>query len=403
MNDKISSLIAAQRAGYAMAQPFYTSDTVFEADRKLVFGQEWWLAGHSSQIPNAGDYLLFDILTDSIIIVRDAQGTIRAFANVCRHRGSRLCTDLQGNTRRITCPYHAWTYNLDGSLFSARLLDESHDRSDLSLHPIRIEVLAGLIYVSLSNDPPDFAPLRRRMEPVLAPFGLDRTRIAHRAIYPVQANWKLLVENYNECYHCTSTHPEFSRSHAIHMPENRVAPLNDAMRARSEECGVPVDYIDQIGSENRTGGCDHSYNRYALLDGFQTGSEGGQPLAPLLGSLTGYDGGASDAYVGLLNPMLIYCDHAVLYRFHPISKEASLQEIIWLVHEDAVEGEDYDLDRLIWLWDVTTHADKRIVEDNARGVAAQHYVPGPLVSMERFIQRFIEAYQTMLGREGEKP
>ncbi len=385
----LASLIAAQQPGHAMAQGFYTSQTVWDADRRAIWGREWQLAGHISELPEAGDYLLFEVLKESVIIVRGANGTLRAFANVCRHRGSRLCLERLGNVRRFTCPYHAWVYNLDGSLFNARQLDGTHD---LSLHPIAIEVLSGLIYVSLSDNPPGFAQIRAAMEPVLRPFDLARTRIAHRASYAVRANWKLLLENYNECYHCAGAHPEFARSHATHMPDNRIQPLNDALKARSAAFGLPTDFIDGI----RGGGTDHAYNRYALLEGYDTGSQDGTALAPLLGSVTGYDGGASDAYVGMLNPMLIYCDHAVLYRFIPTDKDHCTQEIIWLVHADAREGRDYTLDRLTWLWDVTTRADKRIVEDNAAGVASRFYTPGPLVGMERYVSRFIDTYQTTL-------
>ena len=384
----IAGLISAQKPGHAMARRFYTSDAVWQADRSAFWGREWQLAGHVSELPQTGDYILFDMLEESVIVLRDGDA-IRAFANVCRHRGSRICLEPRGNVRRFTCPYHAWAYNLDGSLFHARQLQGAHD---LALHPVSVEVLAGLIYVSLADTPPDFAPIRAAMAPVLAPFDLARTRIAHRATYSVAANWKLLLENYNECYHCAAAHPEFSRGHATHMPESRVAPLNAAMQARSAACGVPTDFIDAIHG----GGTDHAYNRYALMDGFDTGSEDGTPLAPLLGSVQGHDGGASDAYVGILNPMLIYCDHAVLYRFLPSGKDHCAQEILWLVHEDAEEGRDYDRDRLTWLWDVTTRADKRIVEDNAAGVASRFYTPGPLVGMERYVARFIDTYLATL-------
>lgn len=385
----LDSLLAMQRAGHAMPQVFYRSDAIWEADQEAVFGREWMLAGHISELPRSGDYLLFDILDESVIVCRDGD-RVRAFANVCRHRGSRLCREPSGNLRRFTCPYHAWAYGLDGSLVRARLLEEGHE--DLSLHPVAVEVLEGLIYVSLADDPPDFAPLRATLTPLLAPFGLARTLIAHREQYPVQANWKLLIENYNECYHCSAAHPEFSRSHAIHLPDARVEPLNAAMAAKSAACGAPTALVEEIG----TGGVDHAYNRYALFDGFATGSEDGQPLAPRLGGLTGFDGGASDAYVGILNPMLIYCDHAVLYRFLPQDRDTCIQEIIWLVQEDAVEGRDYDRDRLTWLWDVTTRADKRIVEDNAAGIAGRYYRPGPLTIMERYVERFITGYQAKL-------
>ncbi len=396
MADSIAKLIAEQRPGHAMAQPFYTAPTVFEADRRAVFGTDWMLAGHVSEVPEPGDYMLFDLLADSVIICRDAVGGIRAFANVCRHRGSRLCISPRGNVKRFTCPYHAWAFNLDGGLFHARLLDPAYDRDALSLFPVAVEVLEGLIYVSLADDPPSFDALRAEMTPCLAPFSLARTRIAHRATYDVKSNWKLLLENYNECYHCASAHPEFSRSHAIHMSEDRVTPLNEEMETRAAACGAPTPLIDRVGRLRTRGGTDYAYNRYALLDGYLTGSEDGAPVAPLLGQISGYDGGASDVYVGLLNPMLIYCDHAVLYRFFPVDKDTCAQEIIWLVQAEAEPGRDYDVDRLTWLWDVTTRADKRIVEANARGVGSCHYVPGPLVPMEAYVARFITAYQDML-------
>ena len=397
----IRDLLDGQQPGYAMAQGFYTAPEVFEADSAAVFGRDWQLAGHISEIPETGDYLLFDVLRCSVILVRDAQGGVSAHANVCRHRGSRLCLEPRGNVRRFTCPYHAWSFNLDGSLFHARHLAPEHDTGELGLHPVAVRVFHGLIYVSLSDAPPSFDALEDELSPLLAPFDLARTRIAHRAAYPVRANWKLLVENYNECYHCAPAHPEFSRSHATHMNDARVAPLNVRMAERAAACGIPTTHLDRIGSHRPPGSEDYAYNRYALLDGYLTGSEDGAPLAPLLGSITGHDGGASDVYVGVLNPMLLYADHAVLYRFIPVDSENAVQEVIWLVHEDAREGADYDLARLTWLWDVTTRADKRIIEDNMAGVADRHYRPGPLVEMERYVRRFIEAYQDRLTRHIE--
>lgn len=397
-----AKLVAAQKKGHSLTQPFYLSDAIFEQDVNTVFYHEWQLAGHISEIPEAGDYVLFEMMTESIIVVRGTGGEVYAHANVCRHRGSRVCSDPRGNTKRFTCPYHAWAYNLDGSLFAARMLDDTHDRSELGLKPVAVEVFHGLIYVSLSDTPARFDRLRADLDPCLSPFGLARTKIAHRASYPVRANWKLLVENYNECYHCASAHPEFARSHVTHMAAERVQPLNAEMRARAAAAGIPTNTIDCIGSARPDGSPDYAYNRYALFDGYLTGSETGAPVAPLLGDLTGYDAGASDAYVGLLNPMLLYCDYIVIYRFIPIDKDTSIQDIIWLVHEDAREGQDYDLERLTWLWDVTTVADKRIIEKNQQGINSRFYEPGPFVGMETYTQRFIEAYLTTLTHHEAK-
>ena len=392
----IATLVKTQKKGFALTQPFYLSDAVFEKDVDSFFYQDWQMAGHVSEIPQAGDYFLFEMMKESVIIVRGKDGTVHALANVCRHRGSRVCIEPRGNTKRFTCPYHAWAFNLDGSLFNARMLDEDHDRSKLGLKHVAVEVFHGLIYVSFSDAPASFDKLRADLDPVLAPFALERTKIAYRESYPVRANWKLLVENYNECYHCTAAHPEFARSHVTHMAAERVEPLNAEMQARSKLAGVPTDYFDCIGSARPKGSPDYACNRYSLFDGYLTGSEDGAPLAPLLGKVKAYDSGASDVYVGILNPMLIYCDHALIYRFIPVDKDTSIQEIIWLVHEDASEGTDYDLDRLKWLWDVTTIADKRIIEKNQEGVNSRFYEPGPFVSMEAYTQRFIEAYLTTL-------
>ncbi len=392
MTTHISELISGHKDGYALAQDFYRSAEVFERDLNDVFYTEWQLVGHAGEVPNTGDYILFDLMEESIIITRREDGSIHAMANVCRHRGSRVCEEVRGNTKRFTCPYHAWSYNLDGSLFHARQLDANQDKSKLGLKPVAIEVFHGLIFVSLAENPASFARVRDDLDAILEPFRLDKLKVAHRASYPVDANWKLLVENYNECYHCTAAHPEFSRSHSIHLVPERVAPLNDEMRKRAEECGVPSDFVDCIAHNRHPDAPDYAYNRYALFEGYLTGSEDGKALAPLLGDLQGHDGGASDLYIGILNPMLIYCDHMVIYRFIPVDKDTSVQEIIWLVREDAQEGVDYDLDRLTWLWDVTTVADKHIIEKNQQGVNSRYYEPGPFVDMEVYTQRFISAY-----------
>lgn len=392
---ELAALIAAQRTGRSLDQAFYLAPEVFAADRARIFHEDWHFAGHISEIPEPGDYLLFDMLGESVIIVR-TEGGIKAHANVCRHRGSRLCLEPRGSVKRFTCPYHAWSYQVDGRLFHARQLDAGEDRDALSLKPVAIEVFEGLIYVCLSETPTRFGTLRAELTPHVGPFDLARTKIAHRQSYPVKANWKLLVENYNECYHCSGAHPEFSRSHSIHMTADRVAPLGDDLQARAAAVGISAATVDRSTTLRSEGSPDYSYNRYALFDGYLTGTADGQPVAPLLGDLTGYDGGASDVYVGVLNPMLIYCDHAVLYRFIPVDLHHSVQEIIWLVHEDAQEGRDYDLDRLTWLWDVTTEADKRIIEANQDGIGSRYYEPGPLVEMEQYTRRFLETYLARL-------
>lgn len=394
----LETLLAGRRKGYALDQAFYRSPDVFAQDMERFYLPEWHFAGHVSEIPEPGDYVLFEVLDESVILVRGSDGVVRAFANVCRHRGSRICLEASGHVRRFTCPYHAWTYQLDGSLFSARLMGPDIDTANLGLKPVPCEVFHGLIFVSFADAPSSFDQMRADLDAPLAPFGLERTKIAHRARYPVAANWKLLVENYNECYHCAPAHTEFTRADPTHMEADKVAPLNRAMEGRARELGIPTDYIDRVGPDCPPGSIDYTFSRHSLYDGVLTGTEDGQPAAPLLGDLAGYDGGACDLYVGIFNPMLIYCDYVVIYRFIPLDEGRSEQEIIWLVREDATEGQDYDLARLTWLWDVTTVADKTIVQSNQQGVNSRYYEPGPLAGMEHYTQLFLNLYAERMSR-----
>lgn len=392
----VQAMLSRRRADHALEQDFYHSEEMFARDMRDVFMPDWHFAGHITQIPEPGDYFLFEVLDESVILCRDDAGKVRALANVCRHRGSRVCLDHSGKARRFTCPYHAWTYNLDGSLFSARMMGADFDKATNGLTPVPVDVFAGMIFVSFAEQPSAFDRMRAELTPLLAPFGLERTRIAHRASYPVAANWKLLVENYNECYHCAPAHPEFARTHPTHMDADRVKPFNDAMHPRARELGIPTDCVDRVGKDCPPGSVDYTASRHSLHDGYVTGSQSGQPVAPLLGSLTGYDGGACDLYVGIFNPMLVYCDHMVIYRFVPVDKDNSIQEIIWLVRDDAVEGRDYDLAQLIWLWDITTLADKLIIEKNQQGVRSRYYQPGQLAGMEAYTRRFLDLYAARL-------
>jgi Rieske 2Fe-2S family protein len=388
----IGALVSAQRPGFALDQAFYRDSDIYQKDLERIFFEEWLLAGHVSDVLDIGDFFSFEIAGESVIIVRSDAETVSALVNVCRHRGSRVCLKERGTARRFVCPYHAWTYNLDGTLECARLIAEELDPEEWGLRTVSCKVYHGMIYISFSDAPTSFDEIERELTPLIAPFELAKTKIAYRASYPVEANWKLLVENYNECYHCASAHPEFSRSHSIHMTPDRVAPLNRAMATQTVACGLATDVLDRMADKRPPGSPDFAYDRYALFDGFETGSEDGKPVGPLLGQVKGYDSGASDIYVGMLNPMLVYCDHAVAYRFIPIAEERSIQEIIWFVHEDAVEGKDYDLARLTWLWDVTTVADKLIIEKNQEGVNSRFYRPGPYAPMESYTQRLVAAY-----------
>ena len=169
------------------------------------------LVGHVSQLQESGDYFLAELAGESIIVVCRDDNEIGAYYNVCRHRGSRICREQRGKTRVFVCPYHAWSYNLDGSLRPARLMPADFDKADAKLHPCHVIVFEGLIFISLAKDePPEFEPALREIQPYVAPQKLANAKVIHETVIATKANWKLVVENFWECYHCQPSHPEFA-------------------------------------------------------------------------------------------------------------------------------------------------------------------------------------------------
>ncbi len=376
-NALVSDLIAARKPGFGLDQAFYSDAEVYARDMDRVYLREWLYAGHASQIPEPGDYFLFEVAGESVIVVRGDDGVVRALVNVCRHRGSRVCYEKRGNTRWFSCPYHGWTYDLRGELKAARQMPKDFDMSASGLAAIRAELFHGFIMISFADQPESYDTARRLLDATIAPFGLDRAKVAHSESYRIDANWKLAVENYVECYHCAPAHPEFAESHSIQRPQERNTKLIAALKFSAEEAGVSTEDISHDGRADGAPGLPFYYDRYALFPGYVTGSQDGKPVAPLLGDLKSFDGGASDLMLGGLNFFLFYSDHGVVYRFIPHGIQNTECEIVWLVRDDAEEGVDYDLERMTWLWSVTTEADKLIIENNQQGVNSRFYRPGP--------------------------
>jgi Rieske 2Fe-2S family protein len=188
-----------------LAQEYYTSSSIFGTEMEAILSKKWLCAGHHSQIPDPGSYFVFEIGNESLIITRDRTGGIRAFFNICRHRGARVCTEAQGRfVGGIQCPYHAWTYGLDGKLIGAPHMDEveGFERSDFPLRPVPVAVWEGLIFINLTPDP---VPFESDFTPLIGKFSrwhLAQLQRVHQTVYEVDANWKLLFQNYSECYHC---------------------------------------------------------------------------------------------------------------------------------------------------------------------------------------------------------
>ena len=391
----IESLIACQRPGFSLDQPFYTHPDIFARDFERIISRKWLFVDHVSRIPDPGDYFLYEIAGESIIVLRDQEGEVRAFFNVCRHRGSRICTKPEGRAVRLVCPYHAWSYGLDGRCVRARGMPPGFDPGPYGLRPCRVRVLQGLIYICLSSDDvPDFDVIAGHIAPYLALHGVDRAKIVHRETFPTDANWKLVVENFRECAHCLPAHPEYTAIYAyVRASEHGgLQGYDDAIAAWSEQVGARGLPGRSESWEDTFPDQPHYGRRRPIGNGRCTLTADGKPAPPLMGDFKEYDGGDTVVWLHPLHAFWGANDHVTLFRFTPVHAQLTDVELTWLVREDAEEGVDYDVERLAWLWHETTVADTRIINDNQKGVNSRSYCPGPYLELEAFVEKVTTWY-----------
>jgi len=369
LKECLERLLAAQPEASALQQAFYADARIYEHDITRIHLRRWLCAGHVSEIPEAGDWFRFDVAGESLIIVRGRDGEVRGLVNVCRHRGSLICAEQAGRSNRLTCPYHGWTYDLEGRLRVARNMP-GLDLAAHSLATVHCRIVADLIYVCFAEEPPDFGLVEEVVAQSLGRFGWADAKVAHRTSYGVKGNWKLVTENYQECYHCRPSHPEFARFHSTERPEEKTEGLRGQASAQAAAQGIRIEEYDcwpAGDGESREGAaCAND----AMYEGAVTGSRDGSPLAPLLA----------------------YPDHGLVYLFMPRGPQETDMEVLWLVDGKAEEGRDYNKQELTWLWDITSMADKRIIEHNQQGVNSRYYVPGPYSPMERLTRMFSAWY-----------
>ena len=403
--EKMTAMASAQleKPGFAINPYFYRSHVTYEAELEHIVFKSWLYAGHISQVAKNGDYFLFDVGEDSIIISRDNKGQIGAMHNICRHRGARVCEEPSGNRKAFICPYHGWAYGNDGHLKSAREMDqlEGFKCEDYALKKVRFVVFQGMIFINCDPNAPDFIAPLENISRQLGAYDLENAKVAERKTYRINANWKLVLENYLECYHCSSSHRQYAKLHTLEAPSEKVKPINQAMWARAEEltgvAGIAEEYYGYYNDATAFGACSYT-SRYALYEGFKTGSRDGQPVAPLMGNMQGYDGGAGDFQMGPLTFMLNYPDHCVLYRFIPRNLTETDMEVVWYVNGDAVEGVDYEVEKVTWLWHHTSLEDEYIILRNNEGLNSRFFEPGPYhPEYEATLMEFISWYLKALS------
>lgn len=392
MTTSTAQLIARRRPGYALEQAFYADPAIHAADLRALFARRFLFAGHECEVAAPGDWFVYDVGDESVIIVRGADRQIRAFHNVCRHRGSRLCSGT-GRTKGFVCPYHAWAYDLNGRLLRDTMAEHGVDAGALGLKPVSIRVVGGLIFMSLAAAPPSFDEAEAALAPALRPQGLAQARVAKIVDYRVRANWKIIWENNRECFHCPTTHPEYIRAnYDIQLGD----PRHEAeIVQRTRECGeawrtkgleVPSLVSDMTAAWYRA-------NRTPLRPGWLSESLDGKPVAPVMGAYPDRDVGTLRVTVFPNFWMHGSADYAVSTRVTPAGPRETDVRVYWLVAGHAQEGRDYDLDRLMPFWQRTSEQDWTICEDVQKGVLSSGYEPGPFAKVkERNVAQFLDWY-----------
>ena len=407
--------------GRALTIPgeYYIDEKHFAADERFIAEHLWLMADHVSRIPRPGDYFLFEYgRGDSVIIVRDRAGDVKGYHNVCRHRGSRLArhdedpapkdprlsvkqSAAEGNTPVFRCPYHAWTYDLDGKLISApNGMPADFDMAKHGMHPVHLKTTEGFIFVSLARgEAPEFESVVKNFTAVAKEYGAADLKIAARLSAPTRANWKLVLENFQECYHCGPAHRPLVTAHPFW--DGLKSQDQRARIAQQLEKFIPPGLINaQEGGMQPPGS---GWGGQILGAGVVSGTLDGKPCAPLLPARTEWTHrhrGVGSAWS--TGNLLCYDDHIVAVRFTPRAVKYTDAEIFWLVRGDA-KPKDYDIRRMKDLWEITYLEDKWLAENNHQGIESMGYAESPYAAVETGPRRFVEWYMTEMVPAGPRP
>ena len=357
----------------------YVSPEVFAWEQRHFFEDSWVCVGRSAELGSVGTQKAVAIGGEGVVLVRDEAGDLNAFFNVCRHRGHQLLAPgdcVQKGT--IQCPYHAWIYGLDGGLRGAPRFGDrpGFDRRDYPLIEVRAVEWMGWIFINTSGDAPDFDAHVGELSRLVAPYECDRLTVEGRHDYTVEANWKVLTENYHECYHCTNIHPELCK---VTPPDSGVDDEPDGAWV-----GGSMDLRPHAQTMSMTGeslgvalrGLDEERRRQVL-------------------------------YYSLWPNLLIslHPDYVMTHLLEPLSESQTRIVCEWLFPPEASARKDFDPSYAVDFWDITNWQDWRACEAVQRGVASRGYRQGPLSMSEGTTYKFISlvAQSYLDGRVSLRP
>ena len=341
---------------------YYTDQDRFRVEMDRLFTQDWICAGRVEQVESPGQFFLRELAGESIIITRSASGPLQAFYNVCRHRGTRLCTEAAGRfAGSIQCPYHAWTYTLDGRLVGAPHMDEvPHFRKeDYPLHRVEVDEWDGHIFMTLARAP---RPLVHQLADLPAKFRswrMQDLRLGHRIVYDVHANWKLIVQNYNECLHCPNLHPALNKLSHYLSGENE--PLH------ASYMGGRMDLRQGVATMSMDGTCPRAY----------------------LPELTETERRRIYYYAIFPNMLLsLHPDYMMVHTLWPLAPDRTVNICEWHFHPTELARPGFNASDVIDFWDLTNRQDWHVCELSQAGISSRAYVPGPYSNREDLLYAF---------------
>lgn len=396
----VRQMLQRRRPGYSLEAPFYIDPSIYDLDVDLVFSRHWIFVAPEPTMPEPGDYITVQIGRNSVLLVRGDDMQVRAFHNVCRHRGTRLCQEDKGVVGNLVCPYHQWTYDLSGKLLFAEGMGKAFDVSQHSLKPVHLRNIGGLLFICLSEDAPaDIDEMARTIEPYVLPHRMADCKVAKQTDLIEDCNWKLTVENNRECYHCAANHPELAVSLSAFILDD-FDPNDPSISDEAREY-----HAERERGRTRWAELQLPFQQVERLDSCVTGFRAERfPLAKAGASHTLDTDVAckrllADFKESALGDLSFWTqpnswhhfmsDHIITFAVLPIAVDKTLVRTTWMVHKDAVEGVDYDLENLTTVWTATNAQDRHLAEGVQRGAYSKAYEPGPLSPVtENYVNQF---------------
>ena len=368
MNSFYSTSHTFKQDSKTLPQKYYIDNSILKLELEKIYGKKWLCSGRNDELASSGEYKIISIGDDSIILLRDENNILKAFYNVCRHRGTKICTKKKGRfSKTIQCPYHGWTYNLAGKLCGAPNMDvvKNFNKDKYPLHPISITEWEGFIFINLSENPVDFYLEYQSIISRFLEWGIRDLETIETKNYEVNCNWKLIIQNYSECYHCPFIHPNLAD----------ITPYTSGMN-------------DLVSGETLGG--------YMEMKSASITSDG-QLCAPTLGTLSGEKLNRVYYYSLFPNMLLsLHPDYIMYHTVYPISSERCKINCSWLFSKEVKDNTNYNPKKAIDFWDKTNLQDWNICEQSYLGIRSKKYQPGPYSGQESLLVSYDEHYLNIL-------